>query len=255
MPLNAADKPFSAPGGRTGVLLVHGFAGTPAVMRPWGERLAAEGFAVEVPLLPGHATSWQEMNRSTWTDWYAETSRGLDRLQERCDEVYVAGLSVGGCLALRLAEERPDDVAGLVLVNPSIATTDWRLLVTPLLKRVRGSVRGIKRGIKKAGVDEPGYDRVPLKALDSLRTMWKLTREDLPKVTAPVLLFRSVEDHVVEPLSSQLILQRVSSRDVTERMLDNSCHVAVLDNDAPSIFSQSAEFIHKHVATGRPDAV
>lgn len=255
MPLNAADKPFSAPGGRTGVLLVHGFAGTPAVMRPWGEHLAAEGFAVEVPLLPGHATRWQEMNRSSWTDWYAEASRGLDRLQERCDEVYVAGLSVGGGLALRLAEERADDVAGLVLVNPSIATTNWRLLVTPLLKRVRGSVRGIKRGIKKAGIDEPGYDRVPLKALDSLRTMWKLTREDLPKVTAPVLLFRSVEDHVVEPLSSQLILQRVSSRDVTERMLDNSYHVAVLDNDAPSIFSQSVEFIHKHGATGWPDAV
>jgi len=255
VPRNPSSEPFSAPGGRSGVLLVHGFTGTAASMRPWGEHLAAEGFAVEVPLLPGHATTWQEMNRSTWVDWYAEASRGLDRLRARCDEVYVAGLSMGGGLSLRLAEERPDDVAGLVLVNPSVTTTDRRLLATPLLKRVRGSVKGIKGDIKKAGVDEPGYDRVPLKALDSLRAMWKLTRDDLPKVTAPLLLFRSVEDHVVDALSAQLIMQRVSSRDVTERVLDNSYHVAVLDNDAPSIFSQSVEFIIKHRVAGEPDAV
>ncbi len=255
MPHSPADEAFSALGGRIGVLLVHGFTGSPASMRPWGEHLAADGFAVKIPLLPGHGTSWQEMNQSTWNDWYGEASRGLDDLHVSCDEVYVAGLSMGGCLALRLAEERPDDVAGLVLVNPSVATTDRRLALTPFLKRVRGSVSGIKSDIKKEGVDEPGYDRVPLKALDSLRTMWKLTRDDLPKVTAPVLLFRSVEDHVVEPLSSQLIMQRVSSRNITERVLENSYHVAVLDNDAPSIFSQSAEFIRKHDATGGSDAL
>lgn len=255
MPLNPNDAPFSARGGPTGVLLIHGFTGTPASMRPWGDHLANEGFAVEVPRLPGHATTWQEMNRSRWTDWYAEASRGLDLLLARCDEVFVAGLSMGGGLALRLAEERPDDVAGLVLVNPSVTTTDKRLLATPVLKRLRGSVKGIKSDIKMAGVEESGYDRVPLKALDSLRTMWKVTRDDLPKITAPLLLFRSVEDHVVQPLSAQLILHRVSSRDVTERVLENSYHVAVLDNDAPSIFSQSAEFVNKHHVTGGPDEV
>ncbi len=255
MPLNPADEPFSAPGGRTGVLLIHGFTGSPASMRPWGEYLAAEGFTVEVPRLPGHGTTWQELNRTHWTDWYAEASCALDALLERCDEVFVAGLSMGGGLALRLAEERPDDVAGLTLVNPSVAMADKRLLATPLVKRVRGSVKGIKSDIKKPGVEEPGYDRVPLKALDSLRALWKVTRDDLPKVTAPLALFRSVEDHVVKPLSAQLIIQRVSSRDVTERVLDNSYHVAVLDNDAPSIFSQSAEFINKHRTVGPPDAV
>lgn len=249
------DEPFSAAGGRTGVLLVHGFTGTPASMRPWAEHLAGEGFAVEVVRLPGHATTWQEMNRSRWTDWYTEAARGLDLLLARCEEVFVGGLSMGGGLALRLAEERPDDVAGLVLVNPSVTTSDRRLLATPVLKRLRGSVKGVKSDIKKEGVEEPGYDRVPLKALDSLRLMWRLTRDGLPKVTAPLLIFRSVEDHVVPPLSTQLVLQQVSSRDVTERVLDNSYHVAVLDNDAPAIFSQSAEFIHKHRASGGPDAV
>ncbi len=246
MPVLPHAEPFSAPGGPTGVLLVHGFTGSPASIRPWGESLAADGYRVLGPRLPGHGTSWQECNQTTWTDWYSEASRGLDLLLTSCDEVFVGGLSMGGCLALRLAEERTSDVAGLLLVNPSVASTDRRLAAVPLAKHVLGSTKGIAGDIKKKGVDELGYDRVPLRALDSLRALWKVTRQDLPKVTAPLLVFRSVEDHVVEPLSAQIITQRVSSRDIAERVLDNSYHVATLDHDAPSIFTDSAEFIGKH---------
>lgn len=237
--------PFRADGGPTGVLLLHGLTGSPASMRPWGEHLAVEGFTVSVPRLPGHGTSWQELNRTQWTDWYAEASRNLDELRESCDEVFVTGLSMGGCLTLRLAEERPDDVGGLLLVNPSVASADKRLIALPVLKRVVPALKAIGNDIKKPGVDEHAYDRIPLKALDSLRALWKVTRDELPKVTVPVLMFRSVEDHVVQPLSAQIISQRVSSRDVTERVLDNSYHVATLDNDAESIFIESAEFIRK----------
>lgn len=245
-----AAEPFSSDAGRTGALLLHGFTGSPASMRPWGEHLAAEGTTVNVPRLPGHGTSWRELNRTQWRDWYAEAVRGLDLLLERCDEVFVAGLSMGGCLALRLAEERPDDVAGLVLVNPSVVSSDKRLAVTPLLKRVVPALKGVGNDIKKPGVDEHCYDRTPLKAVDSLRALWKVTRDDLPKVTAPVLMFRSVDDHVVEPLSAQLIAERVSSRDVTERVLENSYHVATLDHDAGDIFTESAEFIRKRSTVG-----
>ncbi len=241
-------SPFHADGGPVGVLLTHGLTGSPASMRPWAESLRAEGFTVSVPRLPGHGTTWQELNATSWQDWYAEASRGLDTVRQTCDEVFVAGLSMGGCLALRLAEERSDDVAGLVLVNPSIVSTDKRLVALPLLKRFVPALKGIGNDIKKPGVDEHCYDRTPLKALDSLRDMWKVTRDDLAKVTAPLLVFRSVEDHVVEPLSAQIITQRVSSRDVTERVLDNSYHVATLDNDAESIFTESAEFIRKRTS-------
>lgn len=241
-------SPFDAAGGPTGVLLTHGFTGSPASMRPWGEHLAAAGFTVSVPRLPGHGTTWQELNSTSWQDWYAEVSRSLDTLRERCDQVFVTGLSMGGCLALRLAEERGDDIAGLILVNPSVTSTDTRLAALPLLKRVVPAVKGIGNDIKKPGIDEQCYDRTPLKALDSLRDLWKLTRQDLPKVTSPLLVFRSVQDHVVEAVSTQIITQRVSSRDVTERVLDNSYHVATLDNDADSIFTESAEFIRKHTS-------
>ena len=243
-------EPYSAAGDRVGVLLVHGFTGSPGSMRPWGAALAAEGYAVEVPRLPGHGTTWQEMNQTRWEDWYAEASRALDLLRDRCDEVFVGGLSMGGCLALRLAEERGEEIAGLILVNPSVIMSDKRLLAVPVLKRFIGSLGAISNDIKRPGADEIAYDRTPLKALDSLRALWKVTREDLPKVTVPLLVFRSVVDHVVEPLSTQIVTQRVSSRDMTERVLDNSYHVATIDNDAPSIFTESAEFIRKHTAVG-----
>ncbi len=252
MQVQPAAEPFSAAGGRTGVLLVHGFTGSPASMVPWAQSLADDGFSVEVPRLPGHGTRWQELNRTRWTDWYAEASTALDRLGASCDEVFLCGLSMGGCLALRLAEERADDVAGLVLVNPSVISTRKDLRAVPLVKRFVPSRRGIGNDINKPGVDEHCYDRTPLKAVDSLRALWKVTREDLPKVTVPLLLFRSLVDHVVEPMSAQLIVQQVSSRDVTERVLSKSYHVATLDNDAPAIFVESAEFIRKHSApTGR----
>jgi carboxylesterase len=238
-------EPYSHAGGRTGVLLLHGFTGSPVSMRPWGQHLGAAGFTVSVPRLPGHGTTWQELNRTSWHDWYAEAVSSLDTLRDRCDDIFIGGLSMGGCLALRLAEERADDVAGLMLVNPSLASLDRRLAALPLLKRVVPAVKALGNDIKKPGVDERAYPRTPLKALDSLRGLWRVTRDNLPKVTAPVLVFRSVEDHVVEPLSAEMVLQRVSSRDVSERVLDDSYHVATLDNDAQSIFTESADFIRK----------
>jgi carboxylesterase len=239
-------EPFSAAGNATGVVVLHGFTGAPASVRPWGESLAAEGFAVDVPRLPGHGTRWQELNKTRWTDWYAEAARAFDRLRDECDEVFVCGLSMGGCLALRLAEERPADVAGVVVVNPSIADANRALHALPVLKRLVGSVKGIGDDIKKPGAVEYGYDRVPLRALDSLRDLWQTTRDDLAKVTAPLLVFRSSEDHVVRPLSTQLVMQGVSSADAAEKVLYNSYHVATLDHDAAAIFAGTAAFVRAH---------
>jgi len=256
VPVLPHAEPFHADGGATGVLLLHGFTDSPASMRPWAEHLAADGFAVEAPRLPGHGTSWQELNQTRWLDWYAEASRGLDLLRDSCDEVFVAGLSMGACLALRLAQERGDHVAGLILVNPVVTSTSQKLVALPLAKRLVGSLKRTGDDVKKPGVQAHCYDRTPLRALDSMRAMWSVTREDLPKITAPTVLFRSVEDRLAEPVSAQIITQRLSSRDVTERVLDDSYHLATLDNDAPTIFTDSVEFIRKHsTITGDDHAV
>jgi carboxylesterase len=244
-PFFAEPTPRQSDGQRVGVLLSHGFTGSPASMVPWAEHLACLGYGVAAPRLPGHGTTWQELNRCTWADWYAEVERSFDKLRAECDQVVVGGLSMGGGLALKLAADRPRDVAGVMLVNPAVNMTRKDLLALPVLKLVIPAVPGIANDIKKPGVQEHGYNRTPLRALHEMLTAWKKVREDLPKVTAPLLLFRSAEDHVVDPSSGKIVLSRVSSRDLTERILENSYHVATLDNDAPAIFEESAEFVRR----------
>lgn len=238
-------SPGSGPSAHTGILLSHGLTGSPRSMRPFAEHLAAEGFGVALPRLPGHGTHWRELNNTRWQDWYAVLDNELERLRKDHDHVVVAGLSMGGCLALRLAEQHGAAVSGLVLVNPSVQTDDRRLAALPVLHRLVPSLAGITNDIKKPGVDEGGYDRLPLRALHSLSQLWRITRDDLPKVTQPVLLFRSTVDHVVEPTSSRTVLSSISSRDVTEVLLEDSYHVATLDNDAPRIFADSTRFIRR----------
>ena len=242
-PFAAAAQPELTGGRSLGVLLLHGFSGSPASMRPWGDYLAEHGYAVELPLLPGHGTRWQDLNRVDWTDWYDEAERALDRLLADCDAVVVGALSMGGAVALRLAEERADAVAGLVLVNPFVSSRRWELRALPLLKHVVPGLNGVVNDIKKPGQDEIGYPRLPLKGLAAVTRMWRSVVPDLPKVTQPLLYFRSVEDHVIDASSGETVLGAVSSRDVTERVLTNSYHVATLDHEAPIIFAASADFV------------
>ena len=245
-------EPFAFPGGdgpngRTGVLLVHGFTGNPMSMRPWGEHLAAEGFAVSCPLLPGHGTTWQDCNTTTHQDWTTAVDRAFDALAAECDRVFVAGLSMGGTLSVRLAQVRPDDVAGLLLVNPALLTERLDAKLLPLLSRITPSWAPIASDIKKPGVEELAYGKLPTRAMMQLRALWALTRADLARVTVPVIVFHSRVDHVVEPINSRVLLDGISSEDSTEVVLDDSYHVATLDNDAPAIFAGSVDWIRARV--------
>ncbi len=240
-------EPFAADGGRTGVLLSHGFTGSPASMTPWARDLAERGHSVRVPRLPGHGTTWKDMNTTRWDDWYGELDRALTELRGRCDHVVVAGLSMGGCLALRLAEQRPADVDALVLVNPAVNVKRFDVKLVPALQWVVPSMPGIGNDIKKPGQDEVGYDRTPLKALASQLIMWKDVRASLASVTQPLLLFRSADDHVVDETSATIILDGVSSVVKEFVPLADSYHVATLDNDAPQIFDRTAAFISENV--------
>jgi carboxylesterase len=232
-------------GPRIGVLLCHGFTGSPQSLRPWAEHLLAEGFRVALPLLPGHGTRWQDAQTTSWLDWYGTLDRALGRLLAECDEVYVMGLSMGGGLALRLAEQHGAAIRGLVLVNPSVKRNKPIELAIPLVSRLIPSLPGIASDIKRPDTAELAYDRVPLKGALQLTRLWQTVAADLPKVTAPVLLFRSRADHVVHPSNSALVLAGISSTDVREVVLADSYHVATLDNDAPALFEGSVEFIRR----------
>lgn len=244
-PATTAAEPFRHDGSDVGVLLCHGFTGSPASLRPWADRLAAEQFTVELPLLPGHGTTWQQMNTTTFDDWLGAVTDALSQLTRRCRSVVVCGLSMGGALALRLAELHPDRIAGLVLVNPSVMGLNPALRVVPVLKHLVPSIKGVADDIAQPNRTELGYSRTPLKAVDALRRGWAVTRKDLALVRNPLLLLHSRVDHVVEPENSRLILASVSATDVTEVVLERSFHVATLDYDAELIFDQSVAFIRR----------
>lgn len=237
---------FSFAGGPVGVLLIHGFTGSPASMRPWGEYLAGQGLTVSCPRLPGHGTRWQEMNHTSWPDWYGEIERGFEDLRRRTERVFVMGLSMGGTLTLRLAELHADQIAGIVLVNPSILSENRTIRALPVVQLVLPSVKAIANDISKEGADEIAYSRTPLRALSSLVQLWRLTRADLGQVTVPVLYFRSAVDHVVEVSNARVIQSRLGSSDVREVVLPDSYHVATLDHDAPAIFEGSMDFVRQH---------
>jgi len=240
-----------------GVLLCHGFTGSPQSMRPWGEYLAGRHpeYAIELPLLPGHGRSWQALQRTTWQDWYGALDDAFRDLAGRCGQVYVMGLSMGGGLALRLAQQHPAEVAGLVLVNPSVTRNKPTEALLPVVSRVVGSISSIGSDIKKQGVTETGTDRTPLRAADSLSRFWRVVSADLPGVSAPLLVLRSTEDHVVHPRNTALVLGRVGSTEKREILLHESYHVATLDNDAPRIFAESAEFVERVAAARSAEAV
>ncbi|MDP3713693.1 MAG: alpha/beta fold hydrolase [Mycobacteriales bacterium] len=238
--------------GPVGVLISHGFTGCPQSVRGWAEHLHTEGgLSVRVPLLPGHGTRWQDMNATGWSDWYATIEAAYDELRERCATVFVMGLSMGGTLALRVAEQR-SDVAGVVTVNASLATDRKDAKLLPVAKLLVGAFPGIGSDIKKPGPVELAYPKLPLKAAHSFQQAWPVVRGDLQRISCPVLAFRSAVDHVVPAVSGRLLLEGLAGKDVEERVLEDSYHVATLDNDAPRIFAESLEFVTAHAPAGRP---
>ncbi|QES58799.1 esterase [Streptomyces venezuelae] len=243
VPVLPGAEPFRHEGGEVGVLLCHGFTGSPQSLRPWAEYLAGRGLTVSLPLLPGHGTRWQDMQLTGWQDWYAEVDRALRELLERCAQVFVFGLSMGGALTLRLAAKHGDAISGIVLVNPANKVHDPLAVTLPVTKHLIRSTPGIASDIAKPGSEEVGYDRVPTRAAHSLKKFLQLVDAELPQVTQPMLLLHSPQDHVVPPVDSARVLARVSSTDVTETLLEQSYHVATLDHDAERIFADSYAFI------------
>lgn len=246
MPVLPSCEPYAADGGETGIVILHGFTGSPISVHPWAEHFAAAGLTVRLPRLPGHGTRWQDLNDTRWPDWYGEVERAFDALRERCTQVFVAGLSMGGTLALHLAGERGDQVAGVIVVNASLDTADKRAWLLPYAAKIFRSFPPIGDDIHKPGVREGAYPRLPLRAAASLQELWAETRARLAGITAPVLAFRSAVDHIVPASSLALLRSAATGTTVTEVVLPDSYHVATLDFDAPQIFAESLAFVREH---------
>lgn len=248
MAASASVESFSSDTGDIGLLFLHGFTGSPAALRPLAEEAAARGYRVRLPRLPGHGTRWQELAVTAWQDWYDVAEREFGALREHCRRVFVVGLSMGGALALRLAQRHPDDVAALVLVNPALTSYNPMLAAAGLLKHVIRTTPGIGCDIAKPGQDERSYDLTPVAAAHELAKLWADVRPYLDLVTCPVLVFRSATDHVVPASSMDIIRRQTSTLELTEVVLENSYHVATLDYDAGLIAERTFAFVDQQAA-------
>jgi carboxylesterase len=252
-PVLAGAEPFTLDGGDVGVLLLHGFTGSPQQgLRPWGEALRDAGVTVHCPLLPGHGTAWRDLAARRATELAAAAERALDVLAGRCPRVVVGALSFGGALALHPAATRPDTVLGVVAVNPWLYSPDRRLLALPVLKLVVATAPGVGSDLADSEAKELAYAHVPLKALASVRAFQRGVRAALPRVTQPLLCFVSRQDHVVHPGNTELVAARVGSADVEVVWLERSYHVATLDLERQTIFDISIEFVQRVAGPNRP---
>lgn len=250
MAFSELSRPWSARGHsnpRGGLLLCHGFTGSPQSLRPWAEDHADRGWAVELPLLPGHATTWQDLTTHRWQDWYEQVRAAAIELSDDFGPIAVGGLSMGGALTLALGEdpELRGRIAALVAVNPGMTLTPVAG-IAGLLSPVVPTVAGIGSDVALDGVTEEAYDRTPLRAVAQLRRLFRRTRRGLGDVTAPLLLATSSQDHTVPPSDSDLVAAGVSGS-VERLALPRSYHLAPLDHDAQRLFEASARFLDQHV--------
>ncbi|WP_165168405.1 alpha/beta hydrolase [Rothia uropygialis] len=244
-------------GGPDGVLVLHGFTGSPHSVRPLAQHLADTGFSVEMPLLPGHGTTVHDMSTRTWREWVQAVDEAYWNLRSRCEKVAVAGLSMGGALALHLAARR--SVEGIVLVNPGVVDPQKGMSLARWLAYAIPTIRGVGDDIAKPGNTEGAYAQAPLKGAAQLHLLFKETRRVLPAVTVPVQIYRSLVDHVVSDASHEYLMAHLPSEpDLVP--LSSSYHVATLDYDAPKIFNGSVEFfarcgLRTSGSASRPDSV
>lgn len=241
-PVLPGAEPFSAPGGPHGALVLHGFTGSPQSMRGLAERLAAAGLAVELPLLPGHGTTVEDMMTTGWDDWSAAAELAYVELASRCTKVVVAGLSMGATITCWLAERHPE-IAGIVCINPA---------VEPALPDVRSAIAAAGDAVLPAiGSDiadpdqtELAYGGMPAACLVSLFDGQEEVAPALGEIRCPVLLFTSRDDHVVAPTASELLVREVAGP-VDHVWLERSFHVATLDYDREQINEAAAAFARR----------
>lgn len=243
-PIMPGAEPFSANGGRHGALVLHGFTGNPASMRGIAEALAEAGFTVELPLLPGHGTSVEDMLETSWKDWLGAAEDAYLDLARRSDTVVVVGLSMGGALTLTLAAEHPE-VVGIVCVNAVVSVPDgMREAVHGMLESGEELMDGIGSDIADPAEVESAYPQTPLRPLLTMFAAADTFAGRLGDIRCPVLIMTSPQDHVVPPGNSDLIADGVGGP-VERVSLERSYHVATLDYDKDLVEERTVEFARR----------
>jgi carboxylesterase len=235
-------EPFFLPGGESGVLLIHGFTGSPAEMGLLGEFLHKEGYTVLAPRLCGHGTTVEEMANTKWPHWYSSVEDAYHILKSICSRVAVVGLSMGGLLAFKLGTEYQVDK--IVSLSTPIFIADKRLDMLPVYRMFRDFVpKKRKQFADIAPRYTVGYNSTPLSSLSSLLDLIRYIDMLLSTIHVPMLIIQGRQDHTVQPRSAEYIYDKVASDDKTLVWLEKSGHIITLDIEREQVFREVAEFL------------
>lgn len=241
---NLELTPFYFSGGPVACLLVHGFSGSPPEMRPMGEYLAARGLTVLGIRLAGHGTTPEDMATTTWRDWVASAMAGLRELQGRCQKIFVAGLSMGGLIALHLAADQHLD--GVIAMAAPAYIADWRVHLLPLAQYfVPWVVPNIGPDYTDPTARERiwSYPKVPTRCVASLHDFLRLVRRELPRIKAPALIMQGERDRHIPADSARIIFGSLGSEDKEIVLWSNSGHCLTVDSEREAVWARSYRFI------------
>jgi carboxylesterase len=236
-------EPFFFEGNDIGVLLCHGFTGTTQSMRYLGEQLHGAGYTVIGPRLKGHGISPQAMAETTAQDWIDSVDNALAELRKTCSQIFMAGLSMGGTLTLYTAAKRADIIKGAIPINAVVHIGNASMAGIAFDRSMPATVPGIGSDTKNPDVKELAYSEAPVPAFRQVYALAAVTQDLLPLVTCPTLVIQSREDHVVNPSNGPRIVGLVGAKRIELLWLEDSYHVATIDNDKELIARQAAAFI------------
>ena len=254
---------------QTGILLVHGITGSPAEMKPLVRKLTAEGFEVACPPLAGHCSTLAELKQTRWTDWYNSLETALDDLRTRCNTVFVSGLSMGALLALKLAADHPDLIAGAATLSATFFYDGWNVprlgqrFLLPLViysplrfflsyhepspygikdDRIRTMIDAVYRGQCEGSPEMYGYSEFPGVTIRETFRLIAAAKRELPAIVAPLLIVHSTEDDMASLKNAAFLAESVSSNVVDTFYVDDTYHVLTLDKRRDDVAARVAEF-------------
>lgn len=259
---------FVFPGGNKGVLLIHGLTGTPNEMRIVGKGLNKAGFTVYGMQLAGHCGNEQDLCQTGWQDWYASVEKAANRLQREVDHLFVAGLSMGALLALKLAAKQPQQVKGVGVYGPTFRYDGWSMpayarhffFLLVWFKRfhlfqnksfIEQPPYGLKDERIRASVSASMFDGDstvaglagnPFPALAEMQLLAKEVRRCLPQVQAPCLILHSSHDDIANIKTNACLVERNVGGPTRFIKLDDSYHLITIDRQRREVIRHTVNF-------------
>lgn len=268
--MSTEENSIYIPGGRTGVLLIHGLCGTPLQVRYVARGLAQAGYTVHCPQLAGHCDTFDALRATNWVDWYASCEAAFKSLRAECDNVIVAGLSGGSLLALNLTAEHPDEILGTAVLSPPLKLDGWAIpwyakffelirhrWFADLFRFPEREPYGLKdirirrlaiEAMQKGDTKRAGQAMIPGALMMELRWLSKAVRGRLASIVKPVLIVHPREDDRASLKNVAYLQQHLGGR-VETLVLHNSYHIATMDFQKDEVIARVTQFADDLTAT------